>query len=76
MLLLDLLLPIYPQMVPQTLDSKETANSPKAGPHPITHFLRFPRDMSPQSQQEVAKDHNDDPIPAPPSPLSNFSFFN
>ncbi|XP_076796740.1 uncharacterized protein LOC117715751 isoform X2 [Arvicanthis niloticus] len=43
-LLLDLFLLIYPQTVPQDLDSKETANSPKT---------------SPPNQQEVTKDHND-----------------
>jgi hypothetical protein len=37
--------------------------------------VRFFRGTSPQSQQEVAKDHNN-PIPTVPSPLSNFSFFN
>jgi hypothetical protein len=72
-LLLNLLLLISPQMVPQTLDSKETANSPKTEPTPHLHFPRCPRDMSPQSQREAAKDHKDH-IPAPPSPLSNFSF--
>ena len=34
--------PSYPQMVPQTLDSRKTANSPKTGPIPHPHFLRFP----------------------------------
>jgi hypothetical protein len=61
-------------MVPQTVDSKETANSPKTGPIPNPHFLWFPRDMSPQSQQEVAKDHTN-PIPVSPPLLSSFSFF-
>ena len=42
--------------------------------HPHSHFLRFPRDMSPQSQEEVAKYH-DNPIPASSGHLSNFSFF-
>lgn len=31
--------------------------------HP--YFLWFPRDTSPQNQQEVVKDH-DEPIPVPP----------
>ena len=43
--------------------------------HPHTHFLRFPRDTIPQRQQETTKDHYD-PIPASPSPLSNFSSLN
>jgi hypothetical protein len=55
----------------QTPDSKEVANSPKTGPTPHPHLLGFPRYMSPQSQQGVAKDHSD-PILASPSPLSNF----
>lgn len=40
--------------VPQTLDSKKAANSPKTGPIPYPHFLRFPIDTSFQSYQEVA----------------------
>ena len=42
--------------------------------HPYPYFLRFPRNRPTQSQQEVAKGLND-PIPAPPSPLSSFSGF-
>ena len=61
-------------MVPQTLDSKERANSSNTGSTSHLHFLRFPRDTLPQGQQEVAKDQ-DNLIPASPSHLSSFSFF-
>jgi hypothetical protein len=40
--------PLYPHMVPQTLDSKEIASSPKTGPtNPYTFFFRFLRDSLP-----------------------------
>ena len=45
----------------------------RLGQHLHPYFLWFPKDMSSQSQQEIAKDH-DDPVPAPPSSLSCFSF--
>lgn len=41
-------------------------------PHP--HFLRFPRDKAPQSQQEATKDQ-DNSIPASPLPFY-FLIFN
>ena len=64
-----------PQMAPQTLDSKEAANSPKTGQtSPIPNSSGLPRDTPPQCQHEAARYHND-PIPASPSPLSNFFLF-
>jgi hypothetical protein len=72
-ILLALLLLIYPQMAPQTLDSKETATLLHVDQHPHAHFLRFPRDTALQSQQETTKDHYA-PNPASPSSLV-FPFF-
>jgi hypothetical protein len=63
---LFLLLLTYPQMAPQTLDSKETADSPKTRQtSAILILLSSLETRRPQSQLEVVR-YYDDPIPALP----------
>ena len=67
MLLLDLFLLTYPQMAPQTLDSKETANSPKTGQtSPIPTLLGSPETHHNVSMKQPLIMMT---IPASPSPL-------
>ena len=63
----------YPQMAPQALDIKETADSVKTGQiPPHTHSSRFSRHHRPNVSMKQ-QDITDDPIPASPSSL--FTFF-